>query len=309
MSALDLPASIDIREVGMRDGLQLEDPVPLDGKLAMLDALVATGVHRIEVTSFVSPKAVPAMADADELAKHLGEWPGVHFSALVANSRGAVRAIDAGIANLEYVVSAADSHSIANAGRPTAEASAAIGEIAALAHGAGGSLEVIIATAWDCPFDGPTDPDRTLGVVRAAVEQGADQLCLGDTIGTVTPRRTVDLLDAVRAAACELAFGVHFHDTRGTGQANALAAILHGVRQLDASVGGLGGCNFAPGASGNIATEELVYWAEDSGVDTGLDLDAVIAAARVTEQAVGHPLPSSLYRAGGRSVPRGPFRR
>jgi hydroxymethylglutaryl-CoA lyase len=167
---------------------------------------------------------------------------------------------------------------------------------------------VIIATAWDCPFDGPTDPARTLDVVRAAVEQGADQLCLGDTIGTVTPRRTVALIDAVRGEAPTLELGVHFHDTRGTGQANALAAILNGVRQLDASVGGLGGCPFAPGASGNIATEELVYWTADSGISSGLDLAAVVAAARVTEQAVGHELPSSLFRAGGRSVPRGPLR-
>jgi hydroxymethylglutaryl-CoA lyase len=307
MSALTLPASIDIREVGMRDGLQLEAPVPLDGKLAMLDAIVATGVRRIEVTSFVSPKAVPALADADELARHLGRWPGVHFSALVANPRGAVRAIDAGVPNLEYVVSAADSHSLANAARKTADATAAIGEIAARAHDAGGSLEVIIATAWDCPFDGPTDPARTLDVVRAAVRLGADQLCLGDTIGTVTPRRTVALLDAVRAEAPGVDVGVHFHDTRGTGQANALAAILNGVRQLDASVGGLGGCPFAPGASGNIATEELVYWTEDSGIASGLDLSAVIEAARVTQHAIGHELPSSLFRAGGRSVPRGPF--
>jgi hydroxymethylglutaryl-CoA lyase len=307
MSALLLPEHIDIREVGMRDGLQLEAPVPLDGKLAMLAAIVATGVQRVEVTSFVSPKAVPALSDADEVAKHLDEYAGVQFSALVANVRGAVRAIDAGVPNLEYVVSAADSHSLANAGRKTADAAAAIGEIAALAHGAGGSLEVIIATAWDCPFDGPTDPARTLDVVRSAVGQGTDQLCLGDTIGTVTPRRTVDLLDAVRAEAPGLEVGVHFHDTRGTGQANALAAILAGVRQLDASVGGLGGCPFAPGASGNIATEELVYWTEDCGIASGLDLAAVVAAARVTEQAVGHELPSSLFRAGGRSVPRGPY--
>jgi hydroxymethylglutaryl-CoA lyase len=307
VSALDLPDRIDIREVGMRDGLQLEAPVPLDGKLAMLEAIVATGVRRVEVTSFVSPKAVPALADADEVAKHLHRWPGVHFSALVANVRGAVRAIDAGIANLEYVVSAADSHSLANAGRKTADAAASIGEIADLAHQGGGSLEVIIATAWDCPFDGPTDPSRTLEVVRSAVRQGADQLCLGDTIGTVTPQRTVSLLDAVRAAAPGVEVGVHFHDTRGTGQANALAAILNGVRQLDASVGGLGGCPFAPGASGNIATEELVYWTEDAGIASGLDLTKVVEAAAVTERAVGHPLPSSLYRAGGRSVPRGPY--
>jgi hydroxymethylglutaryl-CoA lyase len=304
---LALPDRIDIREVGMRDGLQLEEPVPLDGKLAMLDAIVATGVRRVEVTSFVSPKAVPALADADELAKHLSSYRGVHFSALVANTRGAVRAIDAGIANLEYVVSAADSHSLANAGRKTADAAAAIGEIAALAHDAGGSLEVIIATAWDCPFDGPTDPGRTLDVVRAAAQHGANQLCLGDTIGTVTPQRTVSLLDAVRAEAPGLEVGVHFHDTRGTGQANALAAILNGVRQLDASVGGLGGCPFAPGASGNIATEELVYWTEDAGIESGIDLAAVLEAARVTERAVGHELPSSLFRAGGRSVPRGPY--
>jgi hydroxymethylglutaryl-CoA lyase len=307
VSTLDLPDRIDIREVGMRDGLQLEAPVPLEGKLAMLDAIVATGVHRIEVTSFVSPKAVPALADADEVAQHLDQYPGVHFSALVANVRGATRAIDAGMANLEYVVSAADSHSLANAGRKTDDAAAVIGEIATLAHRAGGSLEVIIATAWDCPFDGPTDPARTLAVVRSAVDQGADQLCLCDTIGTVTPKRTVMLIDAVRDEAPGLDVGVHFHDTRGTGQANALAAILNGVRQLDASVGGLGGCPFAPGASGNIATEELVYWTEDAGVASGLDLAAVVAAARVTERAVGHPLPSSLYRAGGRSVPRGRY--
>ncbi|MDT4926062.1 MAG: hydroxymethylglutaryl-CoA lyase [Pseudonocardiales bacterium] len=307
MSPLALPDSIDIREVGMRDGLQLETPLALDAKLAMLDAIVATGVRRIEVTSFVSPKAVPALADADELAQHLDSWPGIHWSALVANTRGAVRAIDAGVANLEYVVSAADSHSLANAGRKSADAAAAIGEIAGLAHDAGGSLEVIIATAWDCPFDGPTDPARTLDIVRSAVAQDADQLCLGDTIGTVTPQRTVALLDAVRSEAPALDVGVHFHDTRGTGQANALAAILAGVRQLDASVGGLGGCPFAPGASGNIATEELVYWTEDCGIASGLDLAAVVEAARVTERAVGHELPSSLFRAGGRSVPRGPF--
>jgi hydroxymethylglutaryl-CoA lyase len=307
VAGLVLPPVVDVREVGMRDGLQLEAPVPLAGKLAMLEALVATGVRRIEVTSFVSPKAVPALADADQLAAELHRFPGVRFSALVANLRGAQRAVDAGIADLEYVVSAADSHSRANAGRPTAEAVEAVSDIAELAHGAGGSLEVIIATAWDCPFDGRTDPSRVLDVVRSSVVQGADQLCLGDTIGTVTPRRTVELLDAVRDAAPGLPLGAHFHDTRGTGQANALAALLAGVTQFDASVGGLGGCPFAPGASGNIATEELVYWLTDAGVDTGIDLDGVLRAAAVTRDAVGHELPSSLFRAGGRSAPRGPF--
>jgi hydroxymethylglutaryl-CoA lyase len=301
---LVLPTAVDVREVGMRDGLQLEAPVPLEAKLEMLDALVATGVRRIEATSFVSPRAVPALADADRVAAELSRWPDVQWSALVANARGAVRAVDAGVATLEYVVSASDGHSRANAGRPTAEAVAAVGEVTALAHGAGGSLEVIVATAWDCPFDGRTPVSRTVDVARAAVTAGADQLCLGDTIGTTTPLRVVQLLDAVRRACPGIPVGVHFHDTRGTGQANALAAVQAGVTQLDASVGGLGGCPFAPGASGNIATEELVYWLEECGVRTGLDLDAVLAAARVTERAIGHGLPSSLYRAGGRSVPR-----
>jgi hydroxymethylglutaryl-CoA lyase len=302
---LVLPTEVDVREVGMRDGLQLEAPVPIEAKLEMLEALVATGVRRIEATSFVSPKAVPALADADDVARELSRWGTVHWSALVANARGATRSVDAGVANLEYVVSATDGHSRANAGRTTAEAVGAVGEIAALAHGAGGTLEVIIATAWDCPFDGRTPITRTVDVARASVTAGADQLCLGDTIGTTTPLRVVQLLDAVRRACPGIPVGVHFHDTRGTGQANALAAIQAGVTQLDSSIGGLGGCPFAPGASGNIATEELVYMLEESGVRTGLDLDAVLAAARVTEQAVGHELPSSLYRAGGRSVPRG----
>jgi hydroxymethylglutaryl-CoA lyase len=302
---LVLPAEVDVREVGMRDGLQLEAPVPLEAKLEMLEALVATGVRRIEVTSFVSPKAVPALADADQVAAELARWPGVHWSALVANQRGAVRAVDAGMADLEYVVSAADGHSRANAGRSTAEAVAAVGEIAQLAHGAGGSLEVIVATAWDCPFEGRTPIARTVDVTRAAVTAGADQLCLGDTLGTTTPVRVVRLLDAVRRASPGTPLGVHFHDTRGTGQANALAALQAGVTQLDASVGGLGGCPFAPGASGNIATEELVYWLADAEVATGIDLDALLAAASVTERAVGHELPSSLHRAGGRNVPRG----
>jgi hydroxymethylglutaryl-CoA lyase len=252
----------------------------------------------------VSPRAVPALADAAQVAAELSRWGDVHWSALVANPRGAVRAVDAGVAHLEYVVSASDGHSRANAGRTTSEAVAAVAEIAALAHGAGGSLEVIIATAWDCPFDGRTPITRTVDVARAAVTAGADQLCLGDTIGTTTPLRVVQLLDAVRRTCPGYPVGVHFHDTRGTGQANALAAIQAGVTQLDSSIGGLGGCPFAPGASGNIATEELVYMLEESGVHTGLDLDAVLAAARVTEQEIGHELPSSLYRAGGRSVPR-----
>lgn len=301
---MHLPSTVDIREVGMRDGLQLEAPLPLERKLAILDAVVATGVRRVEVTSFVSPRAVPALADAEQVVAELGRWPGVHFSALVAGVGGARRAVAAGMPNLEYVISASDGHSRANAGRATAEAVAAVGEVAGLAHADGGVCEVIIAVAWDCPFDGPTPVERVVEVARRAVDHGADELCLGDTIGTTVPGRVVELLDRLREACPGVEVGAHFHDTRGAGIADVLAAVDAGVTKLDASVGGLGGCPFAPGASGNIATEEVVYLLEGSGVSTGLDLDAVLRAAAVVEEAVGHPLTSSLYRAGGPSRPR-----
>ncbi|MDT4892775.1 MAG: hydroxymethylglutaryl-CoA lyase [Pseudonocardiales bacterium] len=302
---LVLPRSVSIREVGMRDGLQIEAPVPLASKLAMIEALVATGVGRIEATSFVSPRAVPALADAEQVAEALSRWPAIRWSALVASPRGAHRAVAAGITDLEYVISAADAHSRANVGRSTAESIELVEEIVAIGHAAGGTVEVIIATAWDCPFTGPTPIERSVDVARQAVARGADVLCLGDTIGTTTPRRVLDLVDAVRAVAPGIDVGVHFHDTRGTGIANALAAIQAGVTSLDASVGGLGGCPFAPGASGNIATEELVYLLDGCGVESGIDLDALLVASAVTERAVGHQLPSSLYRAGGRPRPLG----
>lgn len=302
---LQLPPAVAIREVGPRDGLQIEAPISTADKLEMLAALATTGVRRIEATSFVSARAVPALADAEEVAAALGRWPDISWSALVASTRGAQRAITAGVANLEYVVSAAEAHSQANVGRSTADSVALIGPIADLVHEAGGTLEVIVATAWDCPFTGPTPVGRTLGVTHEALTRGADVLCLGDTIGTTTPGRVLELVAAVRQQAGEIDVGAHFHNTRGTGIANALAAVQAGITSLDASAGGLGGCPFAPGASGNIATEELVYMLEGSGVDTGIELDAVVAAAGVVERVVGHELPSSLYRAGGRPRPLG----
>ncbi|GAA3623254.1 hydroxymethylglutaryl-CoA lyase [Microlunatus ginsengisoli] len=307
MSALSWPRAVDIREVGPRDGLQIETPISTEAKSRLLDALIATGVGRIEATAFVSPRAVPAMADAAEIAGYIGGLGpgGPEWSALVASPNGARRATEAGFRTIEYVVSAAEGHSRANARRGTEQATEAVAEVAEVVHGVGGRLEVIIATAWDCPFDGPTEPARTVGVARRAIELGADQLCLGDTIGTTSPARVVALLDAVGAVADGRPLGAHFHNTRGMGIANALAAVQAGVTQLDASVGGLGGCPFAPGASGNIATEELVYLLDDAGVETGVDLEAVLHAAALARDLVGHPLESDLFRAGGRNRPRG----
>jgi len=289
----------------MRDGLQLEAPLPLETKLEILDAIAATGVHRVEVTSFVSPAAVPALADAEQVVAELQRWPDLHFSALVAGRGGARRAVAAGMPHLEYVISASDGHSLANARSTTDEAVGGVADVAALAHDAGGRLEAIIAVAWDCPFDGRTPLRRTVDIARRAVELGADQLCFGDTIGTTVPGRVTDLVAAVRDAVPEVPIGVHLHNTRGSGLACVLAAVQAGVVQIDASVGGLGGCPFAPGASGNIATEEVVYLLEESGIDTGLDLNRVLDAAALVERAVGHELPSNLYRAGGPNQPRG----
>ncbi|GAB5894754.1 hydroxymethylglutaryl-CoA lyase [Mycolicibacterium mageritense] len=297
---MNLPRKVDIREVCLRDGLQIEKPIPLAAKVELLEAIVATGVRSIEATAFVSPSKVPALADAPELAAELHRFPDVEFSALVASPNGARRAVTAGLRSIEYVVSASDAHSVANVGRSTTEATAAIADVARVAHDGGASVEVIVATAWDCPFDGPTPPQRVLDIASAAVELGVDRIAIADTIGTTTPRRVTALVEQIRLLIDGLPLGAHFHNTRGAGLASAYAAVQAGVTRLDASVGGLGGCPFAPGASGNIATEDLVYLLRDSGIETDVDLTRAIDAARVAQEAVGHELPSALLRAGDR---------
>jgi hydroxymethylglutaryl-CoA lyase len=296
----ELPTHVDIRDVSLRDGLQIEDPIPLSAKLELLAAVAATGVREMEATAFVSPSKVPALADAAELAAELHRFDHIEFSALVASPNGAKRAIAAGLHSIEYVVSAADGHSMSNVGRSTADATALIAEIVAIAHDSGVSVEVIVATAWDCPFDGPTPPQRVLDIVTESVNRDVDRLAIADTIGTTTPRRVSDLIALVRPLIGDTPLGAHFHNTRGAGLASAYAAVSSGVTRLDASVGGLGGCPFAPGASGNIATEDLVYLLRDSGIHVDVDLQAAIAAARVAQDVVGHDLPSSLLRAGDR---------
>jgi hydroxymethylglutaryl-CoA lyase len=296
----ELPSHVTIREVALRDGLQIEEPIPLAAKLELLGAIVATGVREVEATAFVSPSKVPALADAPELAAGLSDFPDVDFSALVASPNGAKRAIAAGLTSIEYVVSAADGHSRANVGRSSAEATAQIAEIVSIAHDSGATVEVIVATAWDCPFDGPTDPQRVVDIVAAALAADADRLAIADTIGTAAPGRVSALVELLRPMVGGTPLGAHFHNTRGTGLASAYAAVAAGITRLDSSVGGLGGCPFAPGASGNIATEDLVYMLRDSGIHVDVNLDAAIAAARIAQRAVGHDLPGALLRAGDR---------
>lgn len=292
--------AVSIREVAPRDGLQLEKPLDRADKARVLESLVATGAKRIEATAFVSPRAVPSMADAEYVAELVTQWPEIEWSALVASVGGTQRAIAAGFRTIEYVVSVADGHSQANVRRSTAESLDLVGQIAGLVHDAAGRCEVILATAWDCPFDGKTSTGRTVQLAAQAVAAGADIIGLGDTVGTVVPGRVTNTIDAIRHEVPGAPLAVHMHNTRGTGLASAWAAVEAGVTMIDASTGGFGGCPFAPGATGNIATEELVYLLEDSGISTGIDLEAVLRAARQLETVLGHPGESQLLRAGGR---------
>jgi hydroxymethylglutaryl-CoA lyase len=296
-----LPSRVSIREVGPRDGLQNEDPVPTDAKVRLLDALSATGVARIEAVSFVHPRAIPQMADADEVWRRAARAEGVRYSALVPNSRGAERALAAGFTEIEVVVSASDTHNRKNVNRSTDESLDDIAGLVDLLHAAGAGAEVIVATSFGCPYEGDVDPRRVAAIVDRVVADGADRIAFGDTTGMATPRRVREVLDAVRERHADLPLLLHFHNTRGTALANLLTALDLGVTEFDASVGGLGGCPYAPGASGNVATEEVVHMLHDMGVDTGIDLDALIEVARMAEEMVGHRLPSGVLRAGPRT--------
>jgi hydroxymethylglutaryl-CoA lyase len=287
--------AVSIREVAPRDGLQNEDPIPADAKVRLIDALSGTGVKRIEAVSFVHPKAIPQMADADEVWARITRNPDIRYSALIPNTRGAQRAIAGGFTEIEVVVSASDTHNRRNLNRSTEESLDDIAGLIPLLHDARATVEVIVATSFGCPFEGDIDPDRVAAIVARVRADGADRIAFGDTTGMATPRRVRDLLSAVRPDL------LHFHNTRGTGLANVLTALDLGVTEFDASVGGIGGCPYAPGASGNIATEELVHMLEDMGIDTGIDTDALIEVAELAEKLIGRTLPSGVLRAGPRT--------
>ena len=297
----DLPARISVREVGPRDGLQNEDPVPTDAKIELINRLSGTGVARIEAVSFVRPEAIPQMADASEVWQGITRAPSVRYSALVPNLRGAIRALDSGLTELEAVVSASDTHNRANVRRGTAESLDDIAVIIETAHQRGASCQVVVSTAWGCPYEGDVPVSRVVRVASRAVDDGADSISFGDTTGMATPRRVRELVGEFRSAHPGVPLNLHFHNTRGTGLANVLTALELGVADFDASVGGLGGCPYAPGATGNIATEELVHMVEDMGVDTGIDLAAMIDAAADAERIIGRRLPSQVLRAGPRT--------
>ena len=320
-----LPDTVMLRDVSLRDGLQDEAPIPTGTKLALFDALVAAGVRELELTSFVRPDRVPALADAEALCAATSDVQATRWG-LVLNERGARRALGAGLTHLQFVVSVSDTHSRENAGAAADDAFASLLEVAGPALDAGATVEMTLATAFGCPFERRVDPARVVSFARRAAAAGITSIGLADTIGVATPNEVAALVSAVvavvaatsatsevgapddgadraggvHAPARPVTVGAHLHDTRGLAVANGLAALQSGATRLDAAVGGLGGCPFAPGASGNVAIEDLAHALGEMGVDTGLSVDGLVDAARLACEATGRTVASHVGVAGPR---------
>jgi isopropylmalate/homocitrate/citramalate synthase len=291
---------VTIVEVSPRDGLQNEPVMlPTHAKVELIGQLVAAGARRIEAVSFAHPRLVPAMADAEAVMAAIPRSDKVSYAGLVLNRRGLDRALAAGVDEVNVVVCVSDTFSRRNQNLSTSEAMAVAEGVAADAHTHGLFTTLTLATAFGCPFEGEVPADRVVELARRGAAAGFDELCLGDTIGVGTPAQVRDLTARIRAVVGErppLRF--HFHNTRNTGFANAYAAILDGVRVLDASAGGIGGCPFAPNATGNIATDDLVYLLERMGMTTGWDLEALLPTAGFLSDQLGHQVPAMLPKAG-----------
>ena len=290
---------VEIVEVGPRDGLQNESAiVSTADKLGLIHRAIDYGVRRIEVTSFVNPKKVPQLADAEELVAMLPEREDVTYIGLVLNRRGAERALATGrIDELGAVCATSDTFGIRNQGQSSDESLAAAMEIVALAKEAGRSGQITIATAFGCPFEGRVAIERVVEMAKRAADANLREIALADTIGVGVPAQVSEMVGRVRDAVGDLPVRVHFHNTRGTGIANVWAAVKAGAATVDASLGGLGGCPFAPGAAGNVATEDVIYLLENSGVQTGVALPQVVDAAGWLTGVMGRPLPAMVSKA------------
>jgi hydroxymethylglutaryl-CoA lyase len=305
------PSAIQIVEVSPRDGLQNEKGfVETAGKLALIDRLIAMGATRIEVASFVNPRRVPQMADAEAVVAGLPAAPGVRFIGLCLNERGVDRAIasrDAGGRGLDEagcVLVASDGFGIVNQGQSVAEGIIANTAMLKKARAAGLFAQVTISAAFGCPYDGPVAPQHVIDLAARMADAGAQEIAIADTIGVAVPTQVGDLVGAIIARIGDIPLRLHLHDTRGLAPANAWAAYQAGCRVFDSALGGLGGCPFAPGAAGNVGTEELLYLFNHSSVATGIDLASAIAANAWFADIMGRPLPSRVGKAGD-FVPRG----
>ena len=293
-----LPAHVDVYEVGPRDGLQNElRSVPLKDKLRLVNALVAAGERRIELTSFVSPKWIPQLADADELLARVEKPPGVMFSALVPNLKGLERATAAGLKEAAVFASATETHSRKNINKSIAEALRVAGAVTKGALAAGMRVRAYLSVVWGCPYERTTSLETVVDLARQLVDMGVYQLSLGDTIGVGIPTQTETILEAVLRHIPASKLALHLHDTRGTALANALVGMTFGVSTLDASIGGLGGCPYAPGAAGNLATEDLVNLLHGMGIETGIDLPRLVEAGEVAQELIGRKLSGKYLQA------------
>ena len=303
-----LPPDVHIYEVGPRDGLQNEARlIPTDDKVAIIDALSASGLSAIEITSFVNPRWIPQLADAADVARRITRRPGVVYSALVPNRQGLDAAITAGMREVAVFMSASETHNKKNVNKTIAATLEAFRETVPPALAAGLKVRAYVSTVYGCPYEGAVDPQKAVDLCRQLRALGCYQISLGDTIGVANPRQVRDVLSRVFAEVPVGDVAVHFHDTRGTALANILVAVEMGVTTVDSALGGLGGCPYAPGASGNVATEDVIYMLEGMGVRTGVDMDKLVEASQLASTLVGHEMPSKFYRAymgaRGRAAP------
>jgi hydroxymethylglutaryl-CoA lyase len=295
---MKLPEHVTIYEVGPRDGLQNEARnVPTADKIRFIDSLVGAGIKSIEITSFVSPKWIPQLADAAEVARGVARPPGIRMSALVPNRRGLDTALASGMKEIAVFLSASETHNKKNVNKTIAETIDAFNEVIPVAAAANVPVRAYVSTVFGCPYEGDVDPERAVELTGRLRDMGVYQVSLGDTIGVANPRQTEDVLGRVLSKHPADSIAVHFHDTQGTALANCLVSIQMGITTIDSAAGGLGGCPYAPGASGNLATEDVVAMLHSMGVATGIDLDKLTEASRTASTFVGHELPSKYLKA------------
>ena len=292
---------IYMQEVGTRDGLQMEQAfVPTEDKIALVNALSAAGLAKIEVTSFTSPTAIPALRDAEIVMREIERRPGVVYTALVPNLRGAERAIESKTDELNLVMSVSETHNLANLRMTRAQSFASLAQVVGMAQAANVEVNVSLSCVFGCPMEGDVAEAEVFGLVQRFADLGVGGITLCDTTGMAYPSQVAHTTAAARARWPGMDFTLHFHNTRGMGLANVLAAIDAGADRFDASLGGLGGCPYAPGASGNVCSEEIVHALQLMGFDTGVDLPSLIAAAERLPGLIGHDIPSQIVKAGPR---------
>ncbi len=298
-----LPDAVSVYEVSPRDGLQNEAvTVPTTRKIRLIEALVRAGLKRIEATSFVSPRWVPQLGDAEEVCSLLPKGGDVTFSALCPNERGLERALASKIPEIGVFISASETHNRKNVNKTTAQTLDVFSRVIGPATKAGMRVRGYVSTVWGCPYEGDIDPKVALRIAHQLIEAGCYQISLGDTIGVGTPRQTRDILSLFLSEIPSEKIAMHMHDTRGTALANVVIGLEMGIRTFDAAVGGLGGCPYAPGAAGNLATEDLVYMLDGMGVASGVDLGKLWEAGQVAQAVVGHELAGKVHKAGVRSL-------